>query len=94
MCRAMLPDVGGYGLTLVDMSRLKPPAYRLSATVRLGVDMPSELRKRFKLGAIEEGMCHAEFLDHLLDLRDDRLQRRFRSQRHPLERSPHTAVSS
>ena len=55
-------------------------------SVLIGIKGTRELQKRMKIACIEEGLCYAELVDRLLDMREERRNRQRAQQAHPLAR--------
>ena len=66
-------------------------------TVLLPLKVTPDLRKRFKLRAVENDLTYAELIERWLDADDARIARQRRAQAHPLHQpapGPHSAYPS
>jgi hypothetical protein len=61
--------------------------------VLLPVKVSPALRTRVKVAAAQEDMTYAQLIEHLLDMRDDRLRRQQAQQAHPFHRPGRDAAS-
>lgn len=59
--------------------------------VLLPIKMRRDLRKRFKLKAVDNDCTYAELIERWMDQDDARLDRARRAQAHPLHRPPASA---